>query len=208
PGLFGRRLLGGRGLGGGGRVVGGAGERLVGGLGVGHRLVGGRLALGGRGVVGGVLGGGGVGHRLLGVRLFGQGGQHGVLGVLHGLGRGGGFVRHGAVQQRHPLGQGLHRPVGGRHREALAVEPAVDGQEGLARVHVQRGALGGGQGQRGGGVPLGPADLLPAAVGDVQPGAAGQVVLAGVAVVLDAAGGIQDQQVLEADPLAVVGVGG
>ena len=84
---------------------------------------------------------------------------------------------------------------------------AIDSQEGLARVDVQRRAVHGGQGQRRGRVALGPADLLPRAVGQVEAGPAGKVILAGVAVVLDAAGGIEHEHIFEGHARAVVGVG-
>ena len=119
-----------------------------------------------------------------------------------GLGGGSGFISDAACQQGGLFGQGLLAAVGGGQAQGLAVVAAPDRDKALARGHGQRRAVGGGQAERPGGVLLAPGDLLPRAAVQVEAGAAGHVVLAGVAVILDAAGRIQHKHVGERRLLA------
>ena len=123
-------------------------------------------------------------------------------------GRSGGFVADAALQQGGLLGQGLLGAVRAGQAQGLAVIAAPQRDKALARADHQRLAVGGGQLQGAGGVLLGPGDGLPRAAGQVKPRAAGHIIVAGVAVVLDAAGRIEHEHVGEGRLLAVVGVGG
>ena len=116
------------------------------------------------------------------------------------------FIGYAALQQRRFFGQGLFPAVSSCQADGLAVIAAPNAQIGGAGGDGQRLSRLIGQLQRGGGVPLGPADGLPAAAVQVQAGAAAQVILPGDVVILDAAGGIQHQHVGEIQSAFTVGV--
>ena len=120
---------------------------------------------------------------------------------------GGGIVRDAAFQQGGLGGQLLRGAIGGGHCQRLPVVAAPNGDIALAGADCQRGAVGFLQFQGRGGVRLAPFDGAPCAAVQVQPIAAGQVILAGMPVILDAAGRIQHKHVGKLRGFAGFGVG-